>query len=124
MKLLIDMNLSPKWVDFLKVEGHEADHWSSLGSPNASDTEIMAYARQHDYVVVTHDLDFGAILAATQGLKPSVIQVRADQLSPETIGGSVVAAIRNAEEELRDGALLTLDANRRRLRILPLLKAR
>ena len=29
----------------------------------------MAYAATHDYIVVTHDLDFSAVLAATQGKK-------------------------------------------------------
>jgi predicted nuclease of predicted toxin-antitoxin system len=28
---------------------------------NAPDGEIMAYAAKHDYVVLTHDLDFSAI---------------------------------------------------------------
>jgi hypothetical protein len=33
---------------------------------DAPDVEIMAYAAKYDYVVLTHDLDFSAILAATQ----------------------------------------------------------
>ncbi|MGC8548326.1 MAG: DUF5615 family PIN-like protein [Acidobacteriaceae bacterium] len=86
MKLLIDMNLSPAWAEFPRSNGHEADHWSSLGSPSAPDSEIMIFARAHGYVVLTHDLDFSAILAANQGRKPSVIQLRADSLSPEALG--------------------------------------
>ena len=35
----------------------------------------MAYAAKQDYVVLTHDLDLSAILAATHGEKPSVVQV-------------------------------------------------
>jgi len=46
----------------------------------------MAYARTHDFVVLTHDLDFGAILAATHGDKPSVVQIRAEDVSPDVIG--------------------------------------
>ncbi|WP_175443943.1 DUF5615 family PIN-like protein [Nitrosospira sp. Nsp13] len=42
-----------------------------LGANDAADSEIMAYANSHDYVVLTHDLDFGAILAAIHGEKPS-----------------------------------------------------
>jgi predicted nuclease of predicted toxin-antitoxin system len=38
----------------------------------------MAYALANNFVVLTHDLDFGTILAATQGNKPSVVQIRAD----------------------------------------------
>lgn len=122
MKLLIDMNLSPAWAGFLRSNGHEADHWSSLGSPSAPDSEIMSFARAHGYVVLTHDLDFSAILAANQGRKPSVIQLRADCLSPEALGRLVVTAITDAEVDLNSGALLTVDFNRMRIRILPLQK--
>ncbi len=35
MKLLVDMNLSPKWAGFLASVGFDAVHWSSLGAANA-----------------------------------------------------------------------------------------
>ena len=63
MKLLVDMNLSPGWVETLRAMGFEAAHWSSVGDPRAPDREIMAYARSAGYVVFPNDLDFGAILA-------------------------------------------------------------
>jgi predicted nuclease of predicted toxin-antitoxin system len=65
MKLLIDMNLSPRWVASLNQAGWEAVHWSSVGKGNELDSEIMRYAAEQNYVVLTHDLDFSAILAAT-----------------------------------------------------------
>jgi predicted nuclease of predicted toxin-antitoxin system len=64
-----------------------------LGRVDAPDTEIMAYAAAHDYVVLTHDLDFSAVLAATQGTKPSVVQIRSDNLSPAAIGEPLIAAL-------------------------------
>jgi predicted nuclease of predicted toxin-antitoxin system len=120
MKLLVDMNLSPRWIRMLADAGVEAKHWSTLGANNAPDSEIMAYARANDYVVLTHDLDFSAILAATQGEKPSVVQIRADDVSPEAIGKQVVATLLQMASELEAGALLTVDPNRTRLRVLPL----
>lgn len=120
MKLLVDMNLSPRWVRFLGNAGIEAAHWSTLGANNAPDTEIMAYASANDYVVLTHDLDFSAILAATHGKKPSVVQIRADDVSPDVIGSQVIAALRQMTSDLANGALLTIDPNRTRMRLLPL----
>lgn len=120
MKLLVDMNLSPRWISFLARAGVEAAHWSTLGAANTSDSEIMAFARSNGYVVLTHDLDFGAILAATQGEKPSVVQIRAEDVSPEAIGNVVLAALRQMAPDLEAGALLTVDPNRARMRILPL----
>jgi predicted nuclease of predicted toxin-antitoxin system len=122
MRLLIDMNLSPRWVDMLVGAGLEAAHWSMLGPRDAPDVEIMGYARTHGYVVLTHDLDFGTILAATQGDKPSVVQIRAEDVNPEAIGKRVVAAVRQVRADLESGALLTVDTDRARLRILPLIQ--
>jgi predicted nuclease of predicted toxin-antitoxin system len=56
MKLLVDMNLSPRWVALLAEAGIDAVHWSTFGVPNAPDVEIMAFAKKHGYVVLTHDL--------------------------------------------------------------------
>jgi predicted nuclease of predicted toxin-antitoxin system len=120
MKVLIDMNLSPRWVGEFAKSGIESSHWSALGAFNAPDREIMAFAQLHGYVVMTHDLDFGAILAATQGEKPSVVQIRADDVSPDVIGRSVITALLQMAAELEMGALLTVDPNRVRMRLLPL----
>ena len=80
----------------------------------------MAYASSHGLAVLTHDLDFGAILAATKGLGPSVIQLRADDTSPEANARDLAAAVRQCEPELDTGALLTVDVARTRLTLLPL----
>src|SRR5574338_1136940 len=121
MKLLVDMNLSPRWVKLLAEAGFEAAHWSTLGAGDATDKEIMAFAKANTYVVLTHDLDFSAILAATHGEKPSVVQIRSDDVSPDKIGVPVVNALRQMASELDKGALLTIDPKRIRLRLLPLL---
>ena len=120
MKVLIDMNLSPRWAGVLSAAGIEAVHWSALGAINAPDSEIMNYARNNDFVVLTSDLDFGTILAATQGEKPSVVQIRAEDVSPVVIGRQVAAALSQMKAELDEGALLTVDPNRTRIRVLPL----
>jgi len=60
VKILLDMNLSPAWVPFLTQAGFECVHWSSVGNPRAPDAELMSWARAHDHVVFTHDMDFGA----------------------------------------------------------------
>lgn len=120
MKLLIDMNLSPRWVGVLAGADIEATHWSSVGANTALDSEIMSYAKANGYIVLTHDLDFSAILAATQGNKPSVVQIRAEDVSARAIGKQLVIALRQMATELEEGALLTVDPNRTRLRLLPL----
>jgi predicted nuclease of predicted toxin-antitoxin system len=120
MKLLVDMNLSPTWVATLREAGHDATHWAKVGEPTAPDVAIMRFARVEGYVVVTNDLDFSAILAATGGVGPSVIQIRGTDLRPSSIAGVVLAAISQMADELNAGALLTIDPARTRVRVLPL----
>ena len=114
------MNLSPNWISVLKKMGLEAMHWSRIGRLDAPDYEILEYAKSFGYVVFTHDLDFGAILAATKADSPSVIQVRTQDTTPEYLGPLVVSALRQFEQHLDDGAIITIDKNKLRARILPL----
>jgi len=120
MKLLIDMNLAPRWVKLLTEAGWEAIHWSSVGKATAADSEIMLYAAEHGYVVVTFDMDFSAILAATHGEKPTVFQIRCDDVSPQAIGTQLIAALLHTKTELEAGAVVTVGSRRTRLRMLPL----
>ncbi len=120
IKVLVDMNLSPEWVPLLVGYGWEAMHWSTVGDSHAPDTEIMAWARAHRFVVFTHDLDFGTTLALTHAAGPSVLQLRGQHVLPEEISGQVVATLRRYEIELVAGALVVVEENRSRVRVLPL----
>ena len=122
MKILIDMNLPPRWVQVFAEAGWGAVHWSQVGATTASDREIMAWARKYGHMVFTHDLDFSALLAATQEEGPSVIQVRTQNILPEAIGNLVINALDQFQDELEKGAIITIDPVRARVRILPLIQ--
>jgi predicted nuclease of predicted toxin-antitoxin system len=78
MKLLVDMNLAPAWAPFLRANGFESIHWSSLGTPDAAD------------------------------------------VAPDVIGGLVLLALRRHARELHDGAIVSIDSFRARVRVLQL----
>lgn len=122
MRVLIDMNLSPRWVPLLRGAGHDAQHWSEIGNARAADEAIMAWARQNGAVVFTHDLDFGRNLALTQAAGPSAIQIRTEDISPTGAGAAMLNALERFSEELAAGALVVLDEARQRVRVLPLPK--
>src|SRR5438045_7569793 len=119
MKLVVDMNLSPAWIPILKAAGFDAIHWSSVGNPKATDPVIMEWARLNDHVLFTHDLGFGALLANARTGKPSVFQVRTQDVTPGAIGPKVIAALRQFDSVLAEGALISLDEHGSRARILP-----
>lgn len=120
MKILIDMNLSPDWAAVFAAQEVESVHWSTIGDPRAEDEKIMEYARVNDYVVFTHDLDFGTMLALTQAMSPSVLQVRAQNILPGYLAKTVVSVLQTYKTFLEQGALIVVDEGRARVRILPL----
>lgn len=124
MKILIDMNLSPAFVKVFENADIDSIHWSSVGDVRATDRSIMKWAKTNDYIVFTHDLDFGALLAATQAEAPSVIQIRSQEVLPDQISKLVIAALRQFETQLEVGALVTIDESQARARILPILSKR
>jgi predicted nuclease of predicted toxin-antitoxin system len=121
MRLLIDMNLTPRWVLFFASAGHEAVHWSSVGAKTATDGEICGYARQHGFLILTNDLDFPQILAHTRQEAPSVVLLRGEPLVPEVRGPALLGALQDCAEELDRGAIVMLDwMDNPRARVLPL----
>jgi predicted nuclease of predicted toxin-antitoxin system len=115
MKLLLDMNLTPRWVQFLEAAKFSVQHWSELGRPDASDKDIMEHAAKNGLssLLMIYSLQY-------KKCKTKRIQLRAKDITPEAVGRVIVAALRQFEKELEGGALLTVDANRTRVRILPL----
>jgi len=109
LKILIDMNLSPSWVEVLQ-----------LGEHNAPDSVLFSWARKNKYTVFTHDLDFGAMLAATNAESPSVFQMRTEDVSPAALAPRVIELLQRFSPQLSSGALVIVDEMRERIRILPL----
>ncbi len=87
---------------------------------NAPDREIMEWARTNNHVVFTHDLDFGAILAATDANSPSVFQIRIQDVSPKALSTFVLSTLKQFEERLNEGALVTVNWKQARAHLLPL----
>jgi predicted nuclease of predicted toxin-antitoxin system len=120
MKILIDMNMSPDWVPVLREFVSAVVHWSDVGDSNATDTSIATYAQREDFVILTQDLDFGAILSASGDRSPSVILLRAGRVTPSAFGMQVIAAIERLHDELIAGAFVTIERGRTRISPLPL----
>lgn len=119
MKILLDMNLSPDWANVLGQAGWKTIHWSEVGDMRAPDYVIMEWAQKNGYIVFTHDLDFGILLATTHAKAPSVIQVRTQDVFPQILGEKMVNIFHQYEDALEKGALITVDEEKSRIRILP-----
>jgi predicted nuclease of predicted toxin-antitoxin system len=120
MKLLVDMNLSPDWISYLAAHGFDAVHWSTVGAPNAADQVIFDHARAGGMTIFTHDLDFTTMLALSSAHRPSLIQARVQDVSPDFLGPNVIAALHQFAAELERGAIVTILPERNKARVLPI----
>lgn len=120
MKILVDMNMTPEWVPFFATQGIESRHWSTVGDPRSEDDTVLAWAREHGWIVFTNDLDFGALLAKAGTTGPSVIQARTQDLLPAGLGQTLTEILRRFEIELDRGALIVVEPASARVRVLPI----
>ncbi len=120
MKCLLDMNVSPRLCASLAQAGWDAVHWSAVGDVTASDAAILGYAISRGHVVLSHDLDFSAILAATGAKSPSVVQIRFQDVLSEEFLAILLATLNQFAAEIETGALVVVDGKRARVRLLPI----
>jgi hypothetical protein len=64
------MNVSPQLASVLVSAGHECTHSSVARDPRSTDETIPRFAKANDFILLTHDLYFGAILAITLSPEP------------------------------------------------------
>ena len=120
LKLLVDMNLSSRLADRLCEAGYDCRHWKEVGDPKAPDTELFDWAKRNRAVVMTRDIGFGDILAATNFNAPSVLLVRSKDSHSALVFPILLQALRQTEAQLQQGALVVVTENRLRIRLLPI----
>lgn len=122
MKLLLDQGLPRSAVKLLR--GHKIDtiHVSEIGLWAAEDLEIIHQARENNRVVVTLDADFHSLLALSNASSPFVIRIRIEGLRAKALTELLLDVINECSEELQQGAAVTVDLSRIRIRRLPLLR--
>jgi len=122
MKLLLDQGL-PRSASYLLTEaGIDTTHVSDLSLSDADDQEILQQARENDQIIVTLDADFHTLLALSQVSSPSVIRVRIERLRAQTLADLILRVTDECRVELQQGAVVTVEQTRFRMRRLPLIK--
>ncbi len=114
------MNLSVGWTAYLRERGHDAKHWSEIGSFDAPDAEIMEHCRKEGAIILSGDLDFATLHAIHGTDKPSVVQLRSKDRLPASIGPLVNRALTVGAGNLDSGAIVTISATRMRVAKLPI----
>lgn len=122
MKFLLNVNIPPSLCELLDNQGHTSRHISLVGKATAKDTEIIEIAKENNETIITHDLDYGSLLAFSNESKPSVIIFRVHQLSKEICFNLIQENWKNIENFLESGAIVIIEQESLRIRALPIKK--
>lgn len=119
MRLLADMHIAPRTVTFLRSLGHDVLRVDALLAPTATDEEVVTSAAREGRCVLTQDLDFSAIVALSGRATPSVISLRLSSSRVERVNAVLREVLPGVEKDLLEGAIVTVQDGRVRLRRLP-----
>jgi predicted nuclease of predicted toxin-antitoxin system len=120
MKFLLDENMPPSLANKLKSIGYETRHVIEIGYQSTPDFKIADLAVSTGEIIITHDTDFGTILALSGANKPSVILFRWQIINLASVFQFLENRLTEFELDLNQGCLIVVDNNKIRVRILPL----
>ena len=119
IRLLLDMGVALSTAEHLRAQGHDAVHLSEQGLGRMPDEGIVAKAKDERRVIVTHDLDFGRIVALSGLPVPSIITLRLSDMRPTRVNAVLDTVLRGTEKQLAAGALVSVTDEAIRVRKLP-----
>ncbi|MFN3761863.1 MAG: DUF5615 family PIN-like protein [Anaerolineae bacterium] len=120
MRFLLNMNVPRSLASSLAAEGHSCRHVGDIGMSRATDEAILQEARMHQEVILTHDLDYGHLLALSGEPAPSVVIFRLRNTHPENLFARMMRVWADIEEPLQRGAIVVLEDAALRVRPLPI----
>ncbi len=122
MKFLLDSNLSHRVVQLLRDAGIDATHVRDKGLQQATELTILVFARQHSFILVSEDTDFGELLARQRTVEPSFVLLRTyEPVTPDEQAAILLANLPRLRDDLDQGAIVVIERSRLRVRRLPVL---
>jgi predicted nuclease of predicted toxin-antitoxin system len=120
VRFLADMGVDIRVVDWLRTQGHDAVHLRELGMHRASDEAILAKAIAEDRIVVTFDLDFGALAALARERAPGIVLFRLGNARLAAVIARLGSVLTEAADALARPAVILVEDTRLRIRDLPI----
>jgi predicted nuclease of predicted toxin-antitoxin system len=120
MRFLADMGISQVVVAWLQAQGHEATHLRDEGLHRLENGEIVTKAFREPRVILTWDLDFTEILALSGRHQVSAVIFRLVNTRSAHVIERLARVLQEAAQDLEDGAIISVEEARHRVRLLPL----
>ena len=105
MKFLFDQNISHRIIRLLPNQFTGSTSVKHEGLINSKDRLIWEFAKEHNYIIVTHDSDFND-LNSLFGFPPKIIWIRTGNLNTKTLLNILIEHIVEIKEFLEDDSVL------------------
>ena len=120
MRFLVDNALSPKLAEGLRQAGHDAVHLREIGRQSAPDSEVLARALDEGRIIISSDMDFGDLIAASGLARPSVILFRRVERRTNSRLALLLKNLGAIGGDMERGSIVILESTRMRIRRLPI----
>jgi len=120
MKFLADMGISQSTVHWLRDQGYDAVHLREQQLHRLPDPEIVKKANIEGRIILTCDLDFGALMAFSGEQHPSIVIFRLGDETPQNVNQRLSEVLNKSASALNKGAIILIEQNRYRIRLLPI----
>lgn len=120
MQLLLDMGISRDLVPVLSSLGFPSIHLHDEKLDRLPDPQILEKARVENRVLITHDLDFAELTAASGERLPSVVLLQLRNMRPESVLLHLQKVLSQCGTALEAGAFVSVTESLIRVRALPM----
>jgi predicted nuclease of predicted toxin-antitoxin system len=120
MRLLADLHISPRTVQFLRSLGHDVTRVNEILPPTSNDQTVVKQAAQDTRAILTQDLDYSAIIALSGAKTPSLISLRLSSSRIEHVNTVLEKILPQIEQDVLSGMIITVEDSRIRRRSLPI----
>jgi predicted nuclease of predicted toxin-antitoxin system len=120
MRFLADMGISHIVVTWLQAQGHDATHLRDEGLHRLENGEIFTKAFRESRIILTWDLDFTEILALSGRHTVSAVIFRLVNTRSAHVIERLARVLQESAQDLEDGAIISVEEARHRVRLLPL----
>jgi predicted nuclease of predicted toxin-antitoxin system len=120
MRFLADMGVSQRVVTWLHEQGHDATHLRDEGLQKLENGAIFTKAFRESRIILTWDLDFTEILALSKTGTVSAVVFRLMNTRSTHVVERLERVLSESAQDLEEGAIISVEEGRHRVRLLPL----
>ncbi len=116
MRFLADQDVYQITIDFLISLGFEVVRAKDVGLSQSQDEELLSHAFKEDFILITRDKDFGALVFLKQMETHGVMLLRCDPLTIDDAHKEFEKFLRTHKDMSLKNCFVVIEPNRHRIR--------